>query len=127
MFPITFVYPDIALSMQHRQKFIGIHISVEEQPVKIRLKGNFPGFIMVCCCAHGGKSRHLANGENITNIVGYLLGVIWANQGCRLGLETYQRVVSVSTIYVSCLRPIFGQIVKAIKISYRRDNARRRS
>jgi len=40
--------------------------------------------------------------------------------GCGLGLETHQRLVSrkivnvsVSAIYVSCPRPIFGQIVQA--------------
>jgi len=42
--------------------------------------------------------------------------------GCDLGLETYQRLglvsrkivnVSVSASYVSCPRPIFGQIVQA--------------
>ena len=46
-------------------------------------------------------------------------------QGCGLGLETYQRLglvsrknvdVSVSSNYVSCPRPIFGQIVQATLI-----------
>jgi len=34
----------------------------------------------------------------------------------RDGLETYQRLVSVSAIYVLCPRPIFGQIVQATLI-----------
>jgi len=48
--------------------------------------------------------------------------VLWSRSR-RLGLETYQRLVSrktvnvsVSAIYVSCPRPIFGQIVQATLI-----------
>jgi len=62
--------------------------------------------IEVCMCS-------LLN-ENVLGIR-HLLSGLWS-RSLRLGLETYQRLVSVSANYVSCPRPIFGQTVEATLI-----------
>ena len=56
----------------------------------------------------------------LISCIAYLFG----GQGCGLGLETHQRLVSVSAIYVSCPRRYFrpncgGHISKMSRISSR--------
>jgi len=67
----------------------------------------------------GGKYRSLSVQQNLitgackcrSSIDRVLVSV--STSRSRDGLETYQRWVSVSATYVSCPRPIFGQIVQA--------------